>query len=93
MNRDARLAETADLAELHERAARQRAELGVTVKALTSRLRNGTVRGYALDAVRRAGTRLDRRRVLLGAAVPVAALVLAAAAVAVLSTRRPRTRR
>jgi hypothetical protein len=38
-------------------------------------------------------SRLDWRRVLLGAAVPVAALVLAAAAVAVLATRRPRTRR
>lgn len=93
MNQDAKLAEAAELAELHERAAKQRAELGATVHALASRLRGGSPRAYALDAVRLAASRLGRRRVLLGAAVPVAALVLAVAAVAVLSTRRPRTRR
>ena len=95
MNRDVHLAETAELAELHEQAAQRRAELGATVRALTSQLRNGSARGYVLDAARLAGTRLDRRRVLLGAVLPVAALVLAAAAVAVavLSTRRPWIRR
>jgi hypothetical protein len=91
VNRDVHLAEAAELAELHEQAAQRRAELGASVHALASRLRNGSARGYALDAVRLAGTRLDRRRVLLAAGLPVAALVLVAAAVAVLSTRRVRS--
>jgi hypothetical protein len=93
VNQDAELAQAAELAELHEQAAQRRAELGAAVRDLTSRLRHGSARGYAVDAARLAGTRLVRRRVLLGAAVPVAALVLAAAAMAVLATRRPRTRR
>ncbi|HEY9242600.1 MAG TPA: hypothetical protein VIP48_11490 [Streptosporangiaceae bacterium] len=93
MNRDVHLAEAAELAELRAQAAQQRAELGASVQALASRLRNGSARGYALDAVRLAGARLDRRRVLLTAGLPVAALVLVTAAVAVLSVRRPRTRR
>ena len=93
MNQDAELAQAAELAELQEQAAQRRAELSATVKDLASQLRHGSARGYVLDAARLAGTRLDRRRVLLGAAVPVATLVLAAAAVAVLATRRPRTRR
>jgi len=90
VNQDAELAQAAELAELHEQAVQQRAELSAAVHALASRLRHGSPRAYALDAVRLAGIRLPRHRVLLAATLPVAALALVTVAV-VLSTRR-RTR-
>lgn len=60
MNRDVALAETAELADLHQQADQRRAELSATVRSLAIQLHAVGPGGYAREAARLAAIRLVR---------------------------------